>query len=476
MRYLRKVQCFFISLSFILALVPFRIHAANSFDIVGWREESYHKAVTSVKVNGVELSKYNPSMYSSRPESSRVTAEASGSVSVEITLEDGYALSSSGPKMYLSGVQSETNHITSSASSTSIQLPSAAYEDDQELYLSFKTERVLEGSTPQSINSVTLDVNGIMTCGTKINDATDPSPDISVPSDGGYIIAPGSAWWLKKEGVNYVENEYPLNAKKSIIFKVDLLDRGPYIFNENLDRDAITVNNGELLDFEMDTFGGPEPESIANRLCLTIGMDLEHVPGRPKKEDVVSPTCTKPGHHDDVVRCEECDEELSRVRSIVDAATGHKWGEWEVVKEPTVYEEGTEQRKCKNDSSHVQTRTIPRLDSRVVTFNNQGHGKTPDPQRIAVGEIATEPGNMFATGYVFGGWYIDSACTIPFDFQTPITEDITLYAKWLPDTYGSIVTGDKSGALIWSAVLGLSLSMVAFVTLKKNRKIFGKTK
>lgn len=33
-------------------------------------------------------------------------------------------------------------------------------------------------------------------------------------------------------------------------------------------------------------------------------------------------------------------------------------------------------------------------------------------------------------GYNFGGWYEDKDCTKPFDFETPITKDITLYAKW----------------------------------------------
>lgn len=33
-------------------------------------------------------------------------------------------------------------------------------------------------------------------------------------------------------------------------------------------------------------------------------------------------------------------------------------------------------------------------------------------------------------GYVFGGWYTDSDLTIPFDFETVINDDLTLYAKF----------------------------------------------
>jgi uncharacterized repeat protein (TIGR02543 family) len=36
----------------------------------------------------------------------------------------------------------------------------------------------------------------------------------------------------------------------------------------------------------------------------------------------------------------------------------------------------------------------------------------------------------YKTGYVLEGWYTDSALTQPFDFNTVVTEDMTLYAKW----------------------------------------------
>lgn len=50
-------------------------------------------------------------------------------------------------------------------------------------------------------------------------------------------------------------------------------------------------------------------------------------------------------------------------------------------------------------------------------------------------------------GYTFGGWYTDEDRTIEFDFNTPITGDTKVYAKWeknapvLPDTYALNVSG-----------------------------------
>ena len=67
----------------------------------------------------------------------------------------------------------------------------------------------------------------------------------------------------------------------------------------------------------------------------------------------------------------------------------------------------------------------------TVSFDVNGHGTAPDAQIVASGQKATAPTPApTATGYTFGGWYKESECENEFDFKTPITEDITLYAKW----------------------------------------------
>ena len=67
----------------------------------------------------------------------------------------------------------------------------------------------------------------------------------------------------------------------------------------------------------------------------------------------------------------------------------------------------------------------------TVTFDANGHGTAPAAQTITSGETASEPTEPKETGYTFGGWYSNQQCTgDQFDFSTPITYDITLYAKW----------------------------------------------
>lgn len=68
----------------------------------------------------------------------------------------------------------------------------------------------------------------------------------------------------------------------------------------------------------------------------------------------------------------------------------------------------------------------------TITFDANGSDveNLPEVQRVKAGECAVEPDEPTKLIHDFGGWYTDSSCTNPFDFSTPITSNITLYAKW----------------------------------------------
>lgn len=77
-------------------------------------------------------------------------------------------------------------------------------------------------------------------------------------------------------------------------------------------------------------------------------------------------------------------------------------------------------------------------EKRTVTFDVKGHGETPDAQLVDYNGKATEPDALTADGYTFGGWYADTACTEPYDFDTPVTSNLKLYAKWTSLTANSV--------------------------------------
>lgn len=65
----------------------------------------------------------------------------------------------------------------------------------------------------------------------------------------------------------------------------------------------------------------------------------------------------------------------------------------------------------------------------TVTFDSYGGTPVPPAQEVEYGLTATEPAAPEKTGYTFDGWYLDEA-EAPFSFDTTITSDITLTAKW----------------------------------------------
>lgn len=56
-------------------------------------------------------------------------------------------------------------------------------------------------------------------------------------------------------------------------------------------------------------------------------------------------------------------------------------------------------------------------------------------QDVIYGEAAVKPDDPARDGWIFGGWYTESGCENPYDFSTPVTDNITLYAKWARNTY-----------------------------------------
>ncbi len=95
-----------------------------------------------------------------------------------------------------------------------------------------------------------------------------------------------------------------------------------------------------------------------------------------------------------------------------------------------------------------------RVKRYTVTFDANGKDAAmPDSQRVKEGKAATEPSTQpQCKGYTFGGWFTDEACTQAYDFSTPVTADLILYAKWTKNATnpggngGSGTNGGNGGA------------------------------
>ncbi len=120
----------------------------------------------------------------------------------------------------------------------------------------------------------------------------------------------------------------------------------------------------------------------------------------------------------------------------------------------------------------------------TVTFNSNGGSDVPE--QIRANAAATKPADPTRSGYVFAGWYTDEACTAAYDFTQPVTDNITLYAKWEAapryyynsgtttdtdnadeDKKGSPKTFDP-GAGIYAVSVALSLTGTAWIGRKRH--------
>ena len=74
----------------------------------------------------------------------------------------------------------------------------------------------------------------------------------------------------------------------------------------------------------------------------------------------------------------------------------------------------------------------PAVTTYTVTFDTNG-GSSVDSQKVKENQKATEPTAPTKENNTFAGWYSDSELTTEYNFDTAVTKNITLYAKWEED-------------------------------------------
>ena len=83
------------------------------------------------------------------------------------------------------------------------------------------------------------------------------------------------------------------------------------------------------------------------------------------------------------------------------------------------------------------------VESWTVAFNSNG-GSACDTKFVATADgKLVKPADPTRDGYAFGGWYTDETCAQAYDFSTPVTADLTLYAKW---TKNAVNPGGNGGS------------------------------
>ena len=71
------------------------------------------------------------------------------------------------------------------------------------------------------------------------------------------------------------------------------------------------------------------------------------------------------------------------------------------------------------------------MENFTVTFDLNYDGSKITTQSVTDGATVKEPDTPTREGYTFAGWYTDTECTVEYNFSEVVTENITLYAKWI---------------------------------------------
>lgn len=69
----------------------------------------------------------------------------------------------------------------------------------------------------------------------------------------------------------------------------------------------------------------------------------------------------------------------------------------------------------------------------VVTFDDCLDWTENQTVEVKEGDAVSRPADPVCEGYTFEGWFSDTGLTQAWDFSAPVTEDLTLWAKWSED-------------------------------------------
>ncbi len=83
----------------------------------------------------------------------------------------------------------------------------------------------------------------------------------------------------------------------------------------------------------------------------------------------------------------------------------------------------------------------------TVKFETNGGSEIKD-KKVARTVKLTQPEDPVKDDFIFDGWYTDGEFSSAYDFDTPVTEDFTLYAKWRKSSVSDVLNTEEHSAYI----------------------------
>ncbi len=117
-------------------------------------------------------------------------------------------------------------------------------------------------------------------------------------------------------------------------------------------------------------------------------------------------------------------------------------------------------------------KTLELKNQYTVSFNMNGHGSPVDSQTVISGNKATAPATPTAEGYTFTCWCLDTDGKPAYNFNTPVTANVALIAKWEETPSDPVPpTGEALDYILCFAIM-----IVLFGVFTLVRKLLNKDK
>ena len=137
---------------------------------------------------------------------------------------------------------------------------------------------------------------------------------------------------------------------------------------------------------------------------------------------------------------------------------------------PDMSSSSTTSSSSDTSNTTTSTTTVRPSPQYIVTFDGNTSAGDVTEKVVFEGFTVTPPATPENENHIFLGWYLGEN---KFDFSTPITEDITLVAKWKENVYYTVIFKDGSTELSTQQVLENTGAVAPTAPQKPGMAFFG---
>ena len=234
----------------------------------------------------------------------------------------------------------------------------------------------------------------------------------------------------------YLISESEFNANKSVIGGATCTDyaaiqgqRGYYWYT----RTAIKPNSVKYVAGTSVAYSNTEYSKVLSNMCgirpmikIDLGSSLV------KKYAAPAYTLTYNANGGSGAPSQQTGAVNYTISSVKPTRSGYTFLGWSQSSSATsaTYKSGDSITVSANTTLYAVWQKNAGVSDYTVSFYNS-MGTSPASQTVKSGGKVTKPADPTATGFTFGGWYKEIACTNKWNFETDtVSSNTTLYAKW----------------------------------------------